>query len=137
MSDKISHDGVVESVSGDCARVRIVQMAACAGCKISAHCNASESKIKYIDVCGPSVREHKPGDAVTVSTTVGMGSEAVRIAFVWPLLLLVAGLFLTRWLSGSDTLAVVVAFGLLAVYFLAVYLMRGRIGRKFAFTIDG
>lgn len=136
MSDKISHDGVIESVSGDCARVRIVQMAACAGCKISAHCNASESKIKFIDVCGPSVLGHKPGDAVTVSTTVGMGSEAVRIAFVWPLLLLVASLFATRWLSGSDTWAVLVAFGVLAVYFLLVFFMRDRISRKFSFTID-
>lgn len=137
MSDKISHEGVIESVKGNCARVRIVQMAACAGCKIAAHCNASESKIKYIDVCGPSVSAHKPGDTVTVSTTVGMGSEAVRIAFVWPLVVLVASLFATKWLSGSDTMAVLVAFGALALYFLVVFLLRDRIGKKFSFTIDG
>lgn len=136
MENKISHEGVVETVKGDCARVRIVQAAACAGCKIAAHCNASESKIKYIDVKGSEVIRHKPGDSVIVSTTVGMGSKAVRIAFVWPLLLLVVSLFGVKGAGGSDNLAVGIAFALLAVYFFILYLLRDKIGRRFSFSID-
>lgn len=136
MSNKISHEGVVESVSGDCVRVRIVQSTACASCKISSHCNASESKVKFIDVITPDASSHHVGDAVTVSTTTGIGNEAVRIAFVWPLLLLLVLLFGIHFLSGNDTMAVLVSFAGIAVYYLCVWLLRGRIGQKFQFAIQ-
>ena len=48
MSEKIKHSGVVESVDGDCMKVRILQTSACAGCKAAGVCNAAEKKEKVI-----------------------------------------------------------------------------------------
>ena len=50
MSAKISHSGIVASISKGCVQVRILQTSACAACKVAGHCNASESKEKIVDV---------------------------------------------------------------------------------------
>lgn len=50
MSNKIKHNGVVDGVEEGCVRVRILQSSACSACKVAAHCNASETKEKIIEV---------------------------------------------------------------------------------------
>ena len=50
MENKIKHVGVVESVVGECVKVRVVQSSACASCKVAKQCNTSESKEKIIDI---------------------------------------------------------------------------------------
>ena len=50
MSNKIKHNGVVDGVDENCVRVRILQSSACSACKVAAHCNASETKEKIIEV---------------------------------------------------------------------------------------
>ena len=52
MNNKISHSGIIKSITDGCIKVQIVQTSACAACKVSAHCNAAESKIKIVDVYG-------------------------------------------------------------------------------------
>ena len=80
MSDKIEHQGVVESISEGHVRVSIMQVAACSECKAKALCTSSESKERYIDVYGDYAERYKVGDAVKVCGSLSMGQKAVRIA---------------------------------------------------------
>ena len=50
MENRIRHEGIIEAVDGATARVRILQVSACAGCKIASHCHTSDSKEKIVDV---------------------------------------------------------------------------------------
>ena len=62
-------------------KVRILQTSACAACKVAAHCNASESKEKIVDVLNVANAESlKKGDAVVVSTS---GDVAGSAAVLW------------------------------------------------------
>ena len=50
MSNKIRHEGVIDSIDEGCVHVRILQTSACAACKVAGYCNAAEAKEKIVDV---------------------------------------------------------------------------------------
>ena len=63
MSNKIKHNGVVDGVEEGCVRVRIFQSSACSACKVAAHCNASETKEKIIEVQVADAVKYQLGDS--------------------------------------------------------------------------
>ena len=137
MSDKIEHQGVIESISDERIRVAIMQVAACSECKAKALCSSSESKEKYVDVFGRKTGKYRVGDTVKVCGSLTMGRKAVRMAFLWPMLIMLCTGFATLGLLHfSEAMALALMFALLFVYFLAVYMNKDRIGREFAFWIE-
>lgn len=66
-----------------------------------------------------------------------MGRNAVILAFVVPLVLMVAWLFTAVRIIGMDELAAVgVMVAILTVYYILLHLFNGRISRKFEFRIE-
>jgi len=65
MNNKIRHSGIIDSIENSTVRVRILQTSACAACKVAAHCNASESKEKLVDVAVADGSVRRVGDTVT------------------------------------------------------------------------
>ena len=74
MENKIKHVGVVESVVGECVKVRVVQSSACASCKVAKQCNTSESKEKIIDIYTKDNR-YSAGDRVNVMASYNVGKR--------------------------------------------------------------
>ena len=137
MSTKISHSGIVESISEGCVQVRILQTSACADCKVAGHCNASESKEKIVDVL--NVRDTsrlKVGDSVIVSASRDVANRAPLLSFGVPFLILVSVLLIMLKLASDEGLAAVTALLALVPYYLVLYLMRDRIQQKLAFSIE-
>lgn len=117
-------------------RVRIIQTSACAACKVSKHCNASEQKVKMIDVRDAvSARTHSVGDEVVVATGTDAGFRAVAYGFVIPFLVLIAALFAAVGLAKSEAISALISISALALYYLILYLYRGKLQRKFMFHI--
>ncbi len=135
MKDEISHSGIVESVENGHVRVRIMQSSACAGCHAKSLCSSSESKEKIIDVyessplCGV-------GERVTIVGTASMGTFAVVIAFVVPLILLVLTIVIgMKGFALSELASVGGGVLILAAYYLVLWMNRDRISRKLVFRI--
>ena len=136
MSDTVSHAGWVESVEDGCVRVRIRQTSACSACKIAAHCNASESKEKFIDVYGEPAGRWQRGDAVTVTASKSTGWRAVALGFILPFLLMMTVLVAVYVVSGGDEpLSGLLALVSLAPYYAVLWLMRNRLRRQLTFSI--
>jgi len=137
MNNKIRHAGVVESVEDGCVRVRILQTSACASCKVASHCNASEQKEKTIEVFDVAfAKSCKKGDKVVVSASQQVGMRAVIIGFGLPFAVLVAALFITWNLTGSETVAAVVSLCTLLPYYFCVYIGRNKLREKLSFSIE-
>ncbi len=134
---KVRHSGVVEAVTKSGVRVRITQTSACASCKMAGHCNASESKVKYVDVAGACTGGLKVGDAVSVSASQTVVIKALLLSFGVPLVVLVAVLAAVYASTGNDVLSGGAAIASLLPYYLLLYCLRNRIGRSVVFTIDG
>ena len=136
MSQKISHSGVIESVLEGCVKVRIVQTSACAACKIAGHCNASESKVKIVDVFCSNSSDYSVGQDVTVWASKDVANKALLLGFGVPFLLLVSVLMIALKIIGDEGISALIALGALVPYYFALWLMRDRIQHQISFQID-
>ena len=136
MSNKLSHPGVVDSIEGDCVKVRIVQTSACAACKVAAHCNASESKEKLVDVFGCDTAKYATGQEVVVSASREVANRALLLGFGLPLLLLIGVLLMVlRW-TGDEGMAAMASLGALVPYYIVLWLLRDSIRQQVSFRIE-
>ena len=135
MGTKISHSGIIESIDERCIHVRIVQTSACAACKVASYCNAAESKEKIVDVYKPA-GNLKVGDAVTVTASSQMATQALLYGFAYPFVLLVVVLVAVLWLTGNEATAGLSALAALLPYYGVLYLLRKRHRELFAFDIE-
>lgn len=136
MADIIKHRGIVENIDGSHIQVRIVQTSACSACSVKGHCNASESKDKLIDVYDNHAAEYYKGQNVMVNGTTSMGMQAVLLAFGVPFVLLFIALYVTIQITGNELTAAIAGLLALVPYYLIIYLCRGKLSRKFFFTIE-
>lgn len=134
MSKTITHDGVVIKTEGSNVHVQIVSHSACAGCHARGACTASDSKEKVIIAQSGGV-EYSIGDRVTIIGSNSAAWYAVRLAFIYPILLafiVLAGILV---LTQSEVVACLGCLGVIAVYYLVLFLLRNKIETKFVFTL--
>lgn len=136
ISTNIRHSGVVDEITDDCVKVRIIQSSACASCKVAGHCNASESKEKIIDVFGENVSGLKIGDNVVVIASQSSGFLAVLLSSVIPLFLLIAVLFVTLYITGNEVTAALASLLSLFPYYLIIYMCREKIRTRLMFHLE-
>lgn len=136
MSNRISHSGIIDSITGDHVKVRIVQSSACASCQVAGHCNAAESKVKIVDVTGCDTALYSKGQEVTVWASKDVANRALLLGFGVPFLLLVCVLMLALRLISDEGIAALVALGSLFPYYILLWMMRDRISRQVSFHIE-
>lgn len=136
MSQKIEHRGVVDCIDDRVVRVRIMQSSACASCRVAAHCNLSEQKLKVVDVPIANVRWRPAiGDEVTVAASSRMGSLAVVLAFVLPFLVMVGVVFAVGRFTDSEPVMALSGLASLIPYYIILYACRKKIGESIAFEL--
>jgi sigma-E factor negative regulatory protein RseC len=88
MSDKhqIEHEGIVEHIDGNIARVRILAKSACASCHANGACPAADMQEKLIDASCD--RPYNAGDKVLLIGDNKYGFLAAWWAYVLPLILM-------------------------------------------------
>ncbi len=134
---KISHSGIIESITDQCVKVRILQTSACAACKVARHCNASESKEKIVDVLNVSdTNRLKVGDNVVVWASKDVANRALLLGFGIPFLVMVGVLFLVLQLTGNEAKAAVSGLLALVPYYGVLYVCRHKIQQKMAFYLE-
>ena len=136
MSNKISHSGIIHSITDGCIRVQIVQTSACAACKVASHCNAAESKIKIVDVMSNNTSGYKVGQEVTVWASKDVANRALMLGFGVPFLLLICVLMVALKLTGNEGVAALAAIASLVPYYLALWLMRDKIQQHISFNLE-
>ena len=136
MAGKIRHSGVVESVEASKLMVRIVQTSACAACGARGLCHAAESKEKLIEVSAPETRRFAVGQAVTIEGKAAFGMKAVRLAFLYPLLLLMAVMILATRLGGaSEPISALAAIAAVAAWYIGLSFFKDRLRTAFSFHV--
>lgn len=136
MSNKIKHAGVVDGVEGECVRVRILLSSACSACKVAAHCNASETKEKIIDVMDADASHYQKGDQVMVVADTAVGFRASLYGYLLPLILMVVTLVGVLAATHSEGLAALSALGILIPYYVLLFLMRNKLRNRLSFTLE-
>lgn len=137
MKDIIDHIGVVETIENTHVRVKILQSSACSACQAKSLCASAEQKEKIVDVWDDEADRLTVGDEVRVCASMSMGRNAVVLAFVVPLVLMVVWLVVVlRVLSMGELAAIGGVLLLLLIYYIGLWAVRNRLSRSFAFWIE-
>ena len=134
-SSEITHRGRIISITPEVTTVQIVSESACAACHARGLCSLGESKLKEIELPTRGWDNRKVGDEVDVVLRASMGHKAVWLAYVIPLVLMVAGLLVTLAAGGPELLAGLVAVAVVGLYYGVIWLLRDRLKTAYTFNI--
>jgi positive regulator of sigma E activity len=134
-SKTIEHIGTVSSISPTETKVSIGVQSACAGCHASSACGVVDSKSRAI-----TVQEVHPeisvGDEVKVIGSRSMGLKAVFLAYILPLLIVLATLVISLFIfDTTDQMAGVISIGVLVPYYTALQFLKKKLSNDFTFRI--
>lgn len=134
-SSVIDHEGIVEQVTDDTAKIIIDSQSACASCHAKGACSAADQteKILFVPTEGKTVQ---PGETVKVLISRRTGLRAVAFGYIYPFLLLMLVLIVMTIAGLSELHAGLYALLSLLPYYLAIYLMRNKLGNSFTFKLE-
>ncbi|NCC99360.1 MAG: hypothetical protein EOL95_06600 [Bacteroidia bacterium] len=136
MAFSVTHKGYVTKVSDGIAYVRIEQISACAECRSSSLCAASEKQEKIIETFTDG-KKVAVGDLVNIVGKQSQAYMAILIAFVLPMILMLSVLLITKLIAlWSDTSCAFAALVTLALFYFVLWLFRNNIKAKFTFHIE-
>ena len=134
-NSEISHRGRIVSITPEITTVEIVSESACAACHAKGLCSLGDSTVKQVELPTRGWDNYSVGQEVNVVLRASMGHKAVWLAYVIPLIILVAALLGTLSAGGSELLSGGVAIGAIAFYYLVIWLLRGRLRNEYIFNI--
>lgn len=136
MEHRISHEGIVTKIEDDTIEVKILSKSACASCNIKSACNMSEMQEKIIRIPAPKDKNLSIGKEVKISMGLGQANRAVVFAYVIPLIILVAMIFILSALKINEGISALISIGSLVPYYGILFLFRNKIKRKFEYEIQ-
>lgn len=132
---KISHEGVISSMSEDRVTVKITSYAACTSCHAKGACNMAggeEEKLLHIPVPHP---DFSIGEKVRVILAQSLGFRALFLGYVLPVLLVLTVLLVMTAAGSNELLAGLFSLAILLPYYVGLKLMRGKVDRQFSFFV--
>ena len=137
--ERIEHEGKVVSVDKDYIGVEIVNKSACAACHAKGVCGASDASIKVVEVAQDITtltEDYQVGETVNVVMRSSMGTQAVWLAYVVPLMVLMAAILVFWLCQASELVMGLGALGILALYYVGLFFFRNKISKIFTFIIE-
>lgn len=133
--DLLRHTGIVKEVTPNSLIVSIVNQSACSGCHAKGACTVSDVQEKDIEVT--TYRNiYRPGAMVTVIFRESSGLKALFLGYILPLILLLVALIITIEISGSEILGAFIGLGILAPYYIVLFLNKDKLKKAFTFELD-
>lgn len=133
-SDEIAHEGRIVSVGSQSTTVEIISESACSSCHAKSLCSISESKAKTIEVPTTSL-DWEVGQSVDVILKKTMGYKAVWVAYVIPLIIMVAVLLICTTSGTSELVAGLCSIAAIALYYLGIWLFADKLKKEYSFYI--
>lgn len=137
MSNKnISHEGIITGIKGDDIEIKILSKGSCGSCQIKGACNMAEQAEKVLRVPIPEGKHYDIGQRVNIVMSERQGNKAVFYAYFLPVVVLLASLFILIGIGLNDGISALLSMAVLGLYYLVLYLFRGKIKKKFSYDIE-
>jgi len=134
--ETVSHKGVITKIGDDTLEIKIIALSACAACHAKSACTMSDQAEKVLTVPKPEGREFQLFQKVKVVMAVGQGNKAAVLAYLVPIILLLAVLFICLGLGLSEGLSALFGITALIPYYLILYSQRDKLKKKFEYRIE-
>ena len=137
MSESISHKGKITRITPQVTTVSILQHSACGECHAAGLCSMAELAEKSVEVPTDPYAFHKVGDEVEVLLKASMGFKAVWLCYAIPLVILLGTVVGLLALGTPEIPAASAGLGAIGLYYIGLYLLRGKLKNEYIFTIKG
>ena len=134
--DTISHEGVVTKIADHELEIKILAQSACAACHAKSACGMGEQTEKILTVPRPKDKDFSLNQKVNVRMAIGQGNKAAVLAYLIPILLLLAVLFICLGLGLSEGLSALISIVALIPYYIVLYLQRNKLKNQFSYIIE-
>ena len=135
-TETISHEGVVTQITDDEREIKILAQSACAACHAKSACGMGEQAEKILTVPRPKDRAFDINQRVNVKMAIGQGNKAAVLAYLIPIVLLLAVLFVCLGLGMDDGPSALISIVALIPYYIVLYLKRDKLKNQFLYIID-
>ena len=133
--EEVRHGGKVIAMTPQLTSVRIVSHSACGECHAAGLCGMAELSEKVIQVPTDPFASYAVGDEVEVVLAAEMGLKAVLLAYVLPLVVLLGMVLGLMAVGMGEVAAGLSGFAAVGVYYLVLWLLRGRLRNQYVFRI--
>ena len=134
--ETISHEGIVTKITDDELEIKILAQSACAACHAKSACGMGEQAEKILSVPRPKDKEFALMQKVNVKMAINQGNKAAVLAYLIPILLLLAVLFVCLGIGLSEGLSALISIVALIPYYIVLYLRRDKLKNRFEYTIE-
>ena len=135
-TETISHEGIVSKITDDELEIKIMAQSACAACHAKSACGMGEQAEKILTVPRPKGKDFAINQKVNVKMAIGQGNKAAVLAYLIPILLLLAVLFVCLGLGLNEGIAALISIVALIPYYIVLYLRRDKLKNKFSYIIE-
>ncbi len=135
-SNTISHEGIVTKVTDDELEIKILVQSACAACHAKSACGMGDQAEKTLTIPRPKGQDFALMQRVIIRMSIRQGNKAAVLAYLIPILLLLAILFVGLGLGLSEGLAALFSIVALIPYYIILYLRRDKSKKQFEYTIE-
>ena len=135
-TETISHEGVVTKITDDELEIKIVAQSACAACHAKSACGMGEQAEKILTVPRPKEKTFEINQKVNVKMAIGQGNKAAVLAYLIPIMLLLAVLFVCLGLGLNEGLSALISIVALVPYYIVLYLRRDKLKQKFDYIVE-
>lgn len=131
----VSHTGKIIKMTPQTTTVAILQHGACSECHAAGLCGMADIAEKAVEVATDPYASYQVGDQVEVLLKASMGMKAVWLAYFLPLVVLLAVILGLIALGVAEVPAALSGIGAVGLYYLVLWLLRGRLKNEYVFTI--
>ena len=135
-AETISHEGIVTKITDDELEIKILAQSACAACHAKSACGMGEQAEKILTVPRPKDKDFVLNQKVDVKMAIGQGNKAAVLAYLIPIILLLAVLFVCLGLGMSEGWAALISIVALVPYYTVLYLKRDKLKKQFEYSIE-
>ena len=135
-TETISHEGIVAKITDDELEIKILAQSACAACHAKSACGMGEQAEKILTVPRPKDKDFTLNQKVNVRMAIGQGNKAAVLAYLIPIVLLLAVLFVCLGLGINEGLSALISIVALVPYYIILYLKRDKLKRQFSYIIE-
>ncbi len=132
----ISHEGVIKAIDRKTTTVEILSKSACSSCHAAALCTSMDAVKKDVEVPTDPSAHLQVGDNVKVVLRRDLGSKAVLLAYVVPLAIMLILVVALSFTSMHELLIGAIGLGGVALWYVVLYLIRGRVSNNYVFRIE-
>jgi positive regulator of sigma E activity len=134
-SDQVCSKAIVREIKENYMFVEMTVSSACAACHAKGACGASEQKKEKLKVFCSDPSQYRVGEIVDVELKQTLARKAVLIAYFFPFLVMILGLFGIYAITKNELLSIGVSFGATALYYFIISKLKDKLEKEFVLTV--